>query len=84
MTVVVAEKHCSAEDNCVGFTFEKTPAESSATCTAITEGSAVQKVLFKSAMGGSSVTSWCKVLKPASPVGVFFENVQPLTGTLQL
>ncbi len=84
MTVAAAERHCSAEDSCVGFTFEKTPAESGATCTTITTGSAVQKILFKSAMGGSNVASWCKVLKPASPVGVFFENVQPLTGTLVL
>ena len=84
MTVAAAEKHCSAEDSCVGFTFEKTPAESSEACTAIATGSAVQKILFKSAMGGSSVASWCKALKPASPVGVFFENVQPLTGTLEL
>ena len=34
-------------------------------------------------MSGSSTPAWCKVLKPASPVGIFFENVQPLQGKFE-
>ena len=78
MTVGEAEKQCSAQDSCVGFTFEKTASEAKSSCNAIT---GTQKILFKSAMSGSSAPTWCKLLKPASPVGVFFENVQPLTGS---
>jgi hypothetical protein len=95
VTVAEAEKRCSAQESCVGFTFEKTSAESTDTCEAICSpsggggggggaGTGVQKILFKSSMSGSSTDSWCKVLKPASPVGVFFENVQPLSGSFRL
>ena len=84
MTVLAAEKHCSAQASCVGFTFEKHADESKSTCTTITTGATVQKILFKSAMAGSNVASWCKVLKPASPVGVFWMNVQPLTGSFHV
>lgn len=83
VTVAAAEKHCTAEDSCVGFTFEKTKAQSSTACPAITSSQAIQKILYKNAMSGSTANTWCKVLKPASPVGVFFENVQPLTGSFQ-
>ena len=34
-------------------------------------------------MSGTGANTWCKVLKPASPVGVFVENVQPLTGSFR-
>jgi hypothetical protein len=90
VTVAEAEKRCSAQESCVGFTFEKTSAESTDTCEVICggggggAGTGVQKILFKSSMSGSSTDSWCKVLKPASPVGVFFENVQPLSGSFKL
>jgi hypothetical protein len=78
MTIAEAETKCSSEDSCVGFTFAKTKSESTTACAAIT---GTQKVLFKSAMSGTSAPTWCKILKPATPVGVFFENVQPLIGS---
>ena len=84
LTVAMAEKRCTEQMSCVGFTFKKTAEESGSACNAITAGTAVQKILFKSAMGGSSDPTWCKALKPASPVGVFFVNVQPLAGSFQL
>ena len=81
VTVADAEKHCSAVEECVGFTFEKTVPEAKTACSAIT---GTQKILYKSSMSGSTTSTWCKVLKPSSPVGVFFENVQPLAGGLVL
>lgn len=81
VTIAEAEEHCSAQDTCVGFTFQKTSEEGTTACTAIT---GTQKILYKSAMSGTTTPSWCKVLKPASPVGIFFENVQPLMGSFEL
>jgi hypothetical protein len=78
VTVAEAEKHCSSVGPCVGFTFEKTAKEAKADCSAI---SGPQKILYKSTMTGASASTWCKAIKPPSPVGVFFENVQPLVGT---
>ena len=81
VTVAEAEKHCSAVQECVGFTFEKTALEAQTACGAI---SGTQKILYKSSTSGSTTSTWCKVLKPPSPVGVFFENVQPLAGAFEL
>jgi hypothetical protein len=78
VTIAEAEKHCSSIGACVGFTFEKTALESKTECTAIT---GTQKILYKSSMSGDPASTWCKILKPPSPVGVFFENVQPLLGS---
>ena len=56
MTVAAAEARCSSQDDCVGFTFEKTAPEAKTACTAI---AGIQKVLFKSAMSGSPAPTWC-------------------------
>lgn len=81
VTIAEAEKHCTSVDACVGFTFEKTTPESKTECNAI---SGTQKILYKSSMSGSASPAWCKIIKPPSPVGVFFENVQPLVGSFEL
>ena len=79
-----AEKRCSQMENCVGFTFEKSPGEAHSACGEIVNSTRVHKTYFKSSMSGSGASSWCKLWKRAVPVGVFWENVQPLNGDLEL
>jgi hypothetical protein len=58
----------------VGFTFDKVPTDQCGNATGL------QHILYKSATAGRSTNTVCKALKPAAPIGVFFENVQPLAG----
>jgi len=74
-TVPQAERHCTSERDCVGFTFEKK--DSSRTCNAIMD---TEKILYKSASGGhgTGASTWCSFLKPTLLDGIFFDNVQTI------
>jgi hypothetical protein len=77
VTIEEAEKHCSSLGGvCEGFTFGKPPA-----MTQCSNASGIQQVTYKSSVSGRSSNTNCTLTKPAAPVGVFFENVQPLTGS---
>ena len=84
VTASVAEQRCSKMGNCIGFTFEKSPDEAHSTCDQIINTTRIHKTYFKSSMSGRGDNSWCKVTKRAVPVGVFWENVQPLHGGLEI
>ena len=81
VTIAEAERHCSMLPRCAGFSFEKIFPQDSwpYQCGNIT---GVRKVLFKATTAGrrqnSPVQAVCTVKKGATPVGVFFDNVQPL------
>ena len=80
-TLAAAKQRCSGLARCVGFTFEK-QGNVSAVCSSSMDG--VQSVLYKAASSGRGTNTVCTALKPAAPIGVFFDNVQPLMGKLVL
>lgn len=81
VTIADAERHCSTLPRCAGFSFEKIFPQDAwpYQCGNIT---GTRKILFKAATAGrrqnSPVQTVCTVKKGATPVGVFFDNVQPL------
>ena len=85
-TVTEAEAHCSALPRCAGFSFDKVYPQDQPPnqCGNIT---GVRRVQYKAATAGRRQNSprqtVCTVKKGASPVGVFFDNVQPLYGKLE-
>ena len=85
VTIAEAEKHCSTQARCAGFSFEKIYPEDQPPfqCGNIT---GVRRVRYKAATAGRRQNSprqtVCTVTKGSSPIGVFFDNVQPMYGKL--
>ena len=85
LTAADAEKHCSTLPRCAGFSFDKIYPEDQwpFQCHNIT---GIRKVVFKAATAGRRMNAprqtVCTGVRDATPVGVFFDNVQPLYGKL--
>ena len=69
-----AKGRCDASASCTGFTFERP--EGTATCDDV--GTQQVKLYLKAAASANGDAAWCTLTKPPQPVGVFFDNVEPV------
>jgi len=77
-TTEEAQAACAKTDDCVGLTFRKLDGKDD--CTAYSSATTgVVKAYLKSIASVNGDAAWCTFLKPPSPVGVFFDNVETLT-----
>ena len=60
------------------------PFEDEATCVWVSGWCPRGYDVQRSGITEDDFATWCKAIKPAAPIGVFFENVQPLTGAFEL
>merc|ERR1711957_1091034 len=75
-TVKQAQSDCEGRSSCQGITFRR-PIDSP-TCDATAESSATVKAYLKSNTGVAGGDDWCTYIRPPTPAGVFFENVETL------
>ena len=65
---------CNDRGSCQGFTYRLPSGVDSCTSPFTSK----VKIYLKSASNAIPDAAWCKVLKPPTPIGVFFENVETL------